>query len=122
MQNCMENAKYLSNKLVNSDKFELLGTPELPIVTFKFKQTVSFTPFQLSQKLRERGWMLPAYTLPENASDITAMRVVVRETFSRDMAENLFKDIMNAYKLLEETESKQLKPEIPPHNRYHATC
>ncbi|HUW65122.1 MAG TPA: glutamate decarboxylase [Spirochaetia bacterium] len=121
MNNCLENAKYFADKLVTSDKFELMSTLELPIVTFKFKQATNFTPFQLSQKLRERGWMLPAYNLPANASDTTIMRVVARETFSRDMAEILSGDIINAYNLLAETEKEQLEPTISPRQGHHAT-
>jgi len=121
MDNCLANAGYLAGRLDGSGKFEVLGAPDLPIVTFRFKEDTRFTPFELAQKLRERGWMLPAYNLPDNAGDITVMRVVVRETFSRDMAENLFSDIMTVYNILDRTERERLEPTISPRRGHHTT-
>lgn len=121
MNNCMDNARYLAQKLTNSDIFELVNNLELPIITFRFKNTPDFTPFQLSQKLRERGWMLPAYNLPENADDMTVMRVVVRETFSRDMAETFYVDLIKAYQILNETEKEHLRPNVSPRRGHHVT-
>ncbi|MGD0153478.1 MAG: glutamate decarboxylase [Thermacetogeniaceae bacterium] len=115
MNNCLENASYLAQRLVESGNFAMLGALDLPIVAFKFKHTPSFTPFQLSQKLRERGWMLPAYRLPEKADNITALRVVVRESFSHDMAELLANDIINAYNILDDKKLEQLEPHT--HNK-----
>jgi glutamate decarboxylase len=110
MNNCMQNTRYLAQRLVAIGKFELLSEITLPIVAFKFKRDPGFSPFQLSQKLRERGWMLPAYRLPENAESITALRVVVKESFSEDMAEMLANDIENAYNILKGKKVVQLEP------------
>jgi hypothetical protein len=54
--------------------------------------------------------MLPAYRLPENAESITALRVVVKESFSEDMAEMLANDIENAYNILDGKKVVQLEP------------
>jgi glutamate decarboxylase len=121
MNNCMKNAGYLAHKLNNSDIFELVNKIELPIITFRFKNTPYFTPFQLSQKLRERGWMLPAYNLPANANDIIVMRVVVRETFSRDMTETFYNDLISAYQILDNMEKEHLEPKISPRRGHHVT-
>lgn len=43
--------------------------------------------------MREHGWIIPAYTMPPNAEDIAVLRIVVKENFSRDMAENLVDDM-----------------------------
>ena len=51
---------------------------------------------QLSQLLRQRGWIVPAYTLPPNAEHITVMRMVVKENFSRDMVDMLAQDVVKA--------------------------
>jgi glutamate decarboxylase len=68
-----------------------------------------FTVFHLSARLRQKGWIVPAYYLPENAQDVAVMRMVIKENFSRDMVELLFSDIMKAYHSLElsETEIKE---------------
>ena len=62
---------------------------------------------QLSHKLREKGWIVPAYYLPKNAEDIEIMRIVVRENFTSDMAAILVDDIERACQFLE----KAAKPE-----------
>lgn len=122
IKNCVKNARYLAQKLSKSGCFKLIGKTELPIVTFGIKQDVPFSAFQLSEKLREKGWMLPAYHLPRNLNDMIVMRVVVRETFSRDMAERLFADIMEAYKFLEGPQTDNPNVHKQPDYFHPASC
>ncbi len=97
MENCMANAGYLSDLLEKSGKFTMISKAQmLPIVAVSLKNSEKFTVFDLSKKLRERGWVMSAYTMPKNADNVALMRVVVREHFSRDMAGILYQDIMNA--------------------------
>jgi glutamate decarboxylase len=49
--------------------------------------------FDVSSALRERGWLVPAYTFPENRTDLGALRVVVKQGFSHDMADMLVGDL-----------------------------
>ena len=61
---------------------------------FKLKDEVdNFTVFDVSNAMRERGWQLPAYTFPENRTDLAALRVVVRRGFTHDMADMLVNDL-----------------------------
>ena len=107
IQNMIDNSCYLAKKLQESNKFEVMNKQGMfPIVTVHLKDD-SFTVFQLSEKLREKGWIVPAYTLPEDAEDIAVMRMVIKENFSRDMVEMLFNDIMNAYNSLELSEAER---------------
>ena len=69
----------------------------------KLKDNAKFTVFDLSEKLRQKGWIVPAYTLPANADDIAVMRMVIKENFGRDMVEMLYTDIMKAYDSLDRT-------------------
>ena len=103
MNNCLANAQFLAGKLEALGFFEMINSSQmLPIVAMKLKSSVkNYTVFDLSHKLRERGWVISAYTLPPNAEHIAIMRVVVREHFSRDMAEILSADIQNACKELD---------------------
>ncbi|MGZ4857279.1 MAG: glutamate decarboxylase, partial [Methanobacteriaceae archaeon] len=56
---------YLAYKLVETDNFELINKNlTFPLVTVKLKDS-EFNVFQLSDKLREKGWIVPAYTLPD---------------------------------------------------------
>ena len=103
MENMSENAKYLSKKLKKTGKFEIINkNTTFPLVAVTLKDS-NFTTYQLSDKLRERGWIIPAYTLPPNAENITVLRMVIKETFSRDMVNMLFDDIMDACGKMEES-------------------
>ncbi|MCL4394200.1 MAG: glutamate decarboxylase, partial [Chloroflexi bacterium] len=42
------------------------------------------------------GWQVPAYSMPENRTDLVVQRVVVRHGFSHDMADFLLGDIRRA--------------------------
>ena len=53
----------------------------------------NYTVFDLSERLRDRGWLIPAYSFPENRQDLAALRVVVRNGFSRDLADLLVADL-----------------------------
>ena len=53
----------------------------------------NYTVFDVSNALRERGWQVPAYTFPENRTDLAALRVVVRRGFTHDMADMLVADL-----------------------------
>ena len=61
-----------------------------------------YSVFDISAHLRQRGWIVPAYTLAPNAQDIAVLRVVVRENFSRDMADMLIDDLVRTVKFLDE--------------------
>lgn len=94
-QTSHENALYLSSKIAELGPFELISTGnDAPVFAFKLKDDVdNFTVFDLSERLRDRGWMLPAYTFPKNLEDVSVLRVVVKENFSRDLASLLLSDI-----------------------------
>jgi glutamate decarboxylase len=111
MNGIIGNARYLAKLLGSSGKFEMLNSAEFfPVVTVKLKEPTNYTIFELSHKLRERGWILPAYTLPKNAENIALMRIVVKESFSREMADLLFDDIIKTCEVLEGSKKEQLEP------------
>ena len=121
MKSCVENAHFLGQKLAESGKFEMINDAKmLPIVAVSLKdENRSYSVFDLSSKLRERGWVIAAYTMPPNAEEIELLRIVVREHFSRDMAEILYQDIMNACAALESKEplAKRVSKE-----KHHPIC
>jgi glutamate decarboxylase len=57
--------------------------------------------FDVSDALRERGWQVPAYTMPPNREDVAVLRVVIRNGFSRDMATLLLDDLKRVVAKLE---------------------
>src|SRR3954453_16680237 len=67
---------------------------ELPVFAFALKPEVTdYTVFDVSAKLRERGWLVPAYTFPENREDLSVLRVVVRAGMRHDMADLFLADL-----------------------------
>jgi len=70
----------------------LANGSDLPVFAFTIAPEVrNYTVFDVSARLREQGWLVPAYTFPENRQDLSVLRVVVRSGMSRDMAD-LFLD------------------------------
>lgn len=111
MENMQENARFLASKLDKSGKFEIINPDVMfPLITVKLKDC-EFSVFNLSEKLRQKGWIVPAYTLPSNADDIAVLRMVVKESFSKDMVEMLFSDIMESIEILQKSE-KEIRKEI----------
>ncbi len=88
----------LSAEIANIGPFELVSDgSDIPVFAFKLKDNVdNYSVFDVSDKLREYGWQVPAYTMPEHAEDVAVLRIVVREGFSGDMAIMLLDDIRKA--------------------------
>ena len=100
-QACRDTALYLSGEIAKMGPFELITDGStIPVFAWKLKETISdqtnYILFDLADKLRERGWLVPAYTMPKNRQDLTVHRVVIKEGFSRDMADLLLRDIHSA--------------------------
>ncbi|PRC58032.1 glutamate decarboxylase, partial [Mycobacterium sp. ITM-2017-0098] len=53
-----------------------------------------YTVFDVSALLRSYGWQVPAYTMPDNATDVAVLRVVVREGFSANLARAMRDDLI----------------------------
>jgi glutamate decarboxylase len=60
----------------------------------------------VSDNLRRFGWIVPAYTMPPNAEHVAVLRVVIREDFSRSLAERLVSDILKVVQELDERSVK----------------
>jgi glutamate decarboxylase len=97
----LANAQAVGGELAQIDGLELLNDGSLfPIVVMRASDPQETDLVTLSHLLRERGWIVPAYTLPANAEHITVLRIVVKENFSRDMGETLADDMANAMRTL----------------------
>jgi glutamate decarboxylase len=88
-------ATSLADQIEKLGPFELLTRgDELPVFAFTLAEEVdNYTVFDVSNALRERGWLVPAYTFPENRTDLAALRVVVKRGFGHDMANLLVGDL-----------------------------
>jgi glutamate decarboxylase len=97
-QACQDVAVHIARTLATMREFDVIsdGT-ELPVVTFSVsKEVTKYDVYDVSRKLRERGWLVPAYTMPPKRDDLAVLRVVVRNGFSHDMAELFLRDLRTA--------------------------
>jgi glutamate decarboxylase len=103
---CRLSADYLARKVEEIGKFDVLSAKDggTPLVAMKLKDVIQkYTVYDLSPKLKEDGWIVPAYTLPEGAQDISILRVVVKESFTVDMAARFIDSLKKALDMLEKT-------------------
>jgi glutamate decarboxylase len=103
-QACQDVALHLSSQIAGMGQFELLTDgSELPVFAFKLAgDQAGYSVFDLSERLRTRGWLVPAYTLPENLTGTAVMRIVVRNGFSRDLADVFLADLRRHSRALAE--------------------
>ncbi|WP_329021753.1 glutamate decarboxylase [Streptomyces sp. NBC_00690] len=85
----------LSDRFASIDEFRLLTRgDELPVFAVTTAPGVkTFDVFDVSRRLREQGWLVPAYTFPKNREDLSVLRVVCRNGFSADLADLLAEDL-----------------------------
>jgi glutamate decarboxylase len=82
-------------------------------VTFRIKGDPGFDVYHLSARLRENGWIVPAYSLPPDAEDVHVMRVVVRVELSRRLIDLLLLDLLQAWDALEKEQPPSLSTRRP---------
>jgi glutamate decarboxylase len=113
-QTAQDIAMYLSGEISKLGQFELLSDgSDLPVFAFKLRDEVDkYSVFDLSERLRMRGWQVPAYTFPENLTDMAVMRIVVRNGFSMDLANLLLEDFKLHLNILEHHPQTQMPPEL----------
>jgi glutamate decarboxylase len=116
---CQQLAKHLAAEIAAIGPFELLSDgSDLPVLAFQLADAAkaSFSVFDLSERLRLRGWLVPAYTFPANMQDTAVLRIVVRTGFSRDLADLLISDLRTQVKILEAA-SREPVPLLPDGKR-----
>lgn len=114
MQDTLDNSKYLRDRLVKSGYFAIMNeTQRIPVVALTLDKKVKrFNEFDVSNKVRERGWVLSAYSMPPNAEEVRSLRIVVRPHLNHSNMEMLATDIINACKYLEEHGGTATPPKL----------
>ncbi|THJ72606.1 glutamate decarboxylase [Candidatus Frankia alpina] len=94
-QACRDNARWLADEVARMGPFELVSDGSgIPAFAFRLRDEITdYTVFDVSELLRTRGWLVPAYRFPADLTDLAVLRVVVRHEFSRDLAEMLIADL-----------------------------
>jgi glutamate decarboxylase len=123
----MTNAQYLEQKLAASGFFEILTDSNyLPVVVVRLIDDSCLTAYHISEELKKNGWIAPAYSLPPNAEHIVVLRMVVKENFSRDLADKLLADTLAAIRHLQQNppccKTVDKSPVDKCRTKLHGTC
>ena len=76
------------------------------MVAFSLIDNSQHDEYEISDNLRRYGWTVPAYTMAPDAESVTLLRVVVREDFSRSLADRLVTDIKRVLEYLDKQPPK----------------
>lgn len=110
-------ARYLSHAIGEMDAFELLTDgSDIPVFAWRLKagHTDKWTLYHLSERLRIKGWLVPAYPLSGELEGQTVMRIVCRNGLSRDLAEDLLHDIREETDFLDSLDAPMPHPGLAP--------
>ncbi len=104
--NCYEGAKVLAEAIPRLGPLELIydGDPAtgIPAVTWTMSENpgVSWTLFELADRLRTRGWQVPAYPLTGALADQTVQRALIRAEITVNEIQDLVRDMREAIEFL----------------------
>jgi glutamate decarboxylase len=94
---CSAMGRELAVKIAALGPFEIIydGVGGIPGLCWKLKDPASspFTLYEVADRLRERGWLVPAYSMPPNREDLVIQRILIRHGFTRKMAEELLLEL-----------------------------
>ncbi len=102
-----ETCAYLAQEIAKLGPFEIVHGGDaqsgIPAVSWTLREDVEgFNLFDLADRLRAHGWLVPAYTLPAHLEQVAIQRILVRHGFSRDMADLLLADMRRSLKTLQD--------------------
>ncbi len=97
-QACYDTAVYFGEELKKLGCFELIYNGKgngIPALTWTLKEgaDIGCNLYELSDKLRSRGWQVPAYSMPPHREDLVIMRTLIRHGVSRDLVDLLISDM-----------------------------
>lgn len=107
---CYDTAEYLAAEINKMGPFKILfdgnrkeGIPALSwTIKEEFKDKVNFSLYDFADRLRVRGWQVPAYSMPANREDLVVQRILVRHGFSKDLASLLIEDFYRTLNYFEQ--------------------
>ncbi len=95
---CYSTAQYLAREIEKLGPFEMIFSGDckegIPALAWKLKKgaKVTYSLYDVADKLRSRGWQVPAYSMPANREDLVIQRILVRHGVSLDLASLLVDD------------------------------
>ncbi|MFV0466870.1 MAG: glutamate decarboxylase [Lachnospiraceae bacterium] len=115
----IEVARYLAKEIAKIEPLTLWNdASDIPVFAWMLKHDVSrkWTLYDLSDRLRMHGWLIPAYSMPSKLTDFTVQRIVVRNGLGMDLADKLLSDIR---KQIEFLDALNTASPTPPNSGYH---
>ena len=103
-QSSIDVATYLSSAIAKMEPFELISRGDtIPVFAWRLaaKADRKWDLFDLADRLRMRGWLVPAYPMPDDIADVIVQRIVVRSDLSKDLASRLLQAIDEEVEYLE---------------------
>ena len=103
-QTCRDVATRLAREIAKLGPFALVTDgSQLPVFAVRLREEVTgFSVFDVSAAMRELGWLVPAYTFPENRTDLAVLRIVIRNGFGHDLADLFLDDLRRVLPRLKE--------------------
>jgi glutamate decarboxylase len=97
-QHCRDVAVQLAGAVDELEQLRCLTDgSELPAFAFALADGVDgYSVYDVSARLREGGWIVPAYQFPKDREDLHVLRIVVRNGFTRELADHLLDDLGRA--------------------------
>jgi glutamate decarboxylase len=93
-QACQDVAIDLAKQIEALGPFEILSYGhDLPVIAWTQKEPANWSLYDLSERLRDRGWQVPTYRMPANRGELVLQRAVIRNGFTHDLAGMLVRDI-----------------------------
>jgi glutamate decarboxylase len=120
-QDSRDTARYLAGEIAGLEQFRLISDgSQLPVFAFTLRPEVEgFTVFDVSEALRVRGWIVPAYPMPPAIEELAVLRICVRNGFSRDLASLLLDDLRRALDRLKILAGHLPAPNIATRAAFH---
>jgi Pyridoxal-dependent decarboxylase conserved domain len=121
MHAMQKNVQFLAKRIEEIGRFEVIGAGEerLPLVAFQLAGDLPYDEFDIAwQVAAERGWMLPAYTMPPNAEQVKMLRALVKLNLTHALVATLADDLAAACETLDkkgglsEHERKRVKTNV----------
>ena len=103
MRTAQRVAVHLSSTIAELGPYRLISDgSDLPVFAFALKEGVTnYSVFDVSDRLRQQGWLVPAYTFPANREDLSVLRIVVRAGMTMEMANLLLDHLREQTEFLE---------------------
>jgi glutamate decarboxylase len=103
IQTTQDIATYISSGVAELGPYRLISEGrELPVFAFALAPEVkNYSVYDVSDRLRQRGWLVPAYSFPENRTDLDVLRIVVRTGMNQEMADLLLEHLSEQTRFLE---------------------